>query len=407
MLAIAAGVTLLGGAVGARQQQPTFRSAVDVIEFDVRVVTGKGIPVLGLGADKFDVTIDGAHRRVVSAEVVQYGRNVPASVAPNRLASTAVWPDAKTLRQGSADTRTFVLVIDASSFDMTSSIGVIRAARTFVQGLQPGDVVGLFVFPTGSQISPTTDRGKILNALLRVTGEPSPEPTSRFNLRPTELVALSPMLNDRTDRDSQLLIDQLCGEDVPCQKQLRVEVQALVNNYEQRAMQSLAMLRSLILNLAAIQGRKTLLMISGGVVTSNRPGGRPDIGNIDILIGQEAVRTNTSIYTLYVDWRFKQQSSAEQRRPRNTLTGLAEDSELLMRPLAQFTGSAGGALFTALSDEGVAAFNQILNETSAYYVLGVLPAESDRDGRARQLSVKVKQPGATVRGSRWVTVPKR
>jgi hypothetical protein len=72
-----------------------------------------------------------------------------------------------------------------------------------------------------------------------------------------------------------------------------------------------------------------------------------------------------------------------------------------------FTGASGGALFKALSGNGEVAFNRILNETSAYYVLGVEPSEADRDGKPKQLSVKVKKSGATVRGSRWVTVPKK
>ena len=399
----------LGGGAVVAAQQPTFREAVDVIEFDVRVVTGSGSPVLGLTANQFEVSINGSNRRVVSADLVEYRRDRSTGSSLGPSTSTAVWPDPRTLRTNSASGRTFVIVLDASSFDVGSAAGVVQAARSFVLQLQPDDNVGLYIFPIGSQINPSTDRGKVMNALQRVSGQPATGPATEFNLRPTELVALSPIVNDRSDRDTNFLVGKLCGTpvDAPCFNRLRAEVQGLVIDHERNATQSLGMLRSLILNLAPVQGRKTLVMISGGIVSSNRPGGRPDIGNLDVLIGQEAIRTNTAIYTLYVDWRAMQSFTAEQRKARNTLTGLAEDSELLARPLDQFTGASGGAMFKALSGSGEVAFKRILDETSAYYVLGVQPAPADRDGKPRQLSVKVKQPGVTVRGSRWVTVPRK
>src|SRR6187402_2207401 len=72
------------GAVVAAQQQPSFRQAVDVIEFDVRVVTDKGEPILGLTSDQFNVTLDGAPRRVVSAALAHYGKMTPTPEAPAR-----------------------------------------------------------------------------------------------------------------------------------------------------------------------------------------------------------------------------------------------------------------------------------------------------------------------------------
>jgi VWFA-related protein len=404
--AIAGLVALVGGAVLA-WQEPSFRQTVDVIEFDVRVVTDKGEPILGLGADKFNVTINGSPRHVASAALAHYGIATPASAAVATAPPPPIWSAPTPLSMAQSSGRIFVLVIDASTFDGASAGGVVQAARDFVGHLQLNDMVGLFVFPTGSQISPTTDRGRVMNALERVTGNPSVTPGVEFHLRPSELVALAPLANDRTDRDSLRLVDALCGNDQLCATRLATEVRGLIGHYEVHALQSLSLLRTLIRNLAVIQGRKTLVLLSGGVVTSNRPGGRPDIGNLDLLIGEEAIRTNTSIYTLYVDWNYSQQFTAERRKAARLVTSIQEDSVVLSRALEMFTGASGGALFKALSGHGEVAFNRILSETSAYYVLGVEPAEVDRDGKPKQLSVKVKQSGATVRGSRWVTVPKR
>ena len=51
-------------------QAPVFRSGVEVMEVDVTVVDGQGMPIRDLRAPEFTVTIDGQPRRVVSAEFV-------------------------------------------------------------------------------------------------------------------------------------------------------------------------------------------------------------------------------------------------------------------------------------------------------------------------------------------------
>jgi hypothetical protein len=56
--------------------------------------------------------------------------------------------------------------------------------------------------------------------------------------------------------------------------------------------------------------------------------------------------------------------------------------------------------------DGSQAFDRILSETSAYYLLGVEPDAQDRDGRTRELNVKVRGRRVNVRGRSWVVVPK-
>jgi tetratricopeptide (TPR) repeat protein len=65
-------------------------------------------------------------------------------------------------------------------------------------------------------------------------------------------------------------------------------------------------------------------------------------------------------------------------------------------------------LMTAIQGSGEFAFDRILGETSAYYLLGVEPDDSDRDGRPRQLTVRVNagQRGVSARARSWVMVPR-
>ena len=70
-------------------------------------------------------------------------------------------------------------------------------------------------------------------------------------------------------------------------------------------------------------------------------------------------------------------------------------------------GTAGGAVIRVPGTSPDVAFDRVLRETSAYYLLGVEASEEDRDGRPRQISVKVKRKGAEVRSRAEVTIPRR
>ncbi len=80
---------------------------------------------------------------------------------------------------------------------------------------------------------------------------------------------------------------------------------------------------------------------------------------------------------------------------------------MLARWLEQFTGSAGGALFTVSVGNASPALTRIQTELSSYYLLGVEPADEDRDGRTHEVAVKTTQSNVTVRGRRWVMIPAR
>jgi hypothetical protein len=72
--------------------------------------------------------------------------------------------------------------------------------------------------------------------------------------------------------------------------------------------------------------------------------------------------------------------------------------------LEDFSAASGGALLRVPTGWGEAALERVLRETSSRYLLGVEPQASDRDGRVRELRVRVRQRGVTVRGRTWVVV---
>ena len=362
------------------------------------------MPVSGLGPDKFEVTINGRRRRVLSAELIE-SRSATSLTPVERAAAIAGPPVRPTLA------RVVFIAIDCLSFDASASRHVIAAARAFIDRLPPTDEVGLFAYPYGPKISPTTDHAAVGRSLTTVMGQRH-LPSSQFHLRPAEIVDLSGAASSSQARESSLLesvVVRECGDtpDDTCRRGLMLELSGAALYYEGQGNAGLGMLRSLLEQLSATNGRKTLVLLSAGMIASDVPGGRPDISELGMQVGKEAARSNTSVYTLFLDTSATDRFQAQVRGADKNLQSVGRDSEILGRWLDQFSGEAGGAVFRVQVGSGEYAFDRVLNEISAYYLLGVEPGDEDRDGRTHEIKVKTSQKNVIIRGRRWVMVPKR
>ena len=397
-----AAIAAAQGASPAKPQRPDqdaptpFRVAVDVVAVDVQVIDKEGRPVPDLGPEKFNVTINGRRRSVVSAERI--GTEL-LSEGEQTLAASG-----KSLRG-----RVILLAVDCISFDATASRGVIQAIRQFVRQLSPDDFVGLSAYPNGAKVDPTTDHAAVLRALDTVVGQKDLAELSQFHLRPSEIIDITRELMRGSGPTIDAIVARECGNPVDpvCQTRFIQEVTNLALVYEGLASASLGMLRNIVQGMAGFLGRKTLILVSGGMVASDVPGGRPDLGEMGIQVGKEAAIANTTIYTLYVESSFIERFSAQTRAGDKSLANWSRDSVLMGRWLEQFSGAAGGALFSVQVGNAESALARIQTELSSYYLLGVEPGDEDRDGRTHQIAVKTTQPNVTIRGRRWVTVPRR
>src|SRR5262245_15356791 len=111
----------IGATVLARQQAPTFRSAVDVIAVDVQVVDRQGRPIPRVSADHFSVQINGQKRRVASVDFIEHADPDAPARAPLSVIERA--------GSGAAAARVYVIGVDVSSFSVAESRAVIEGAR--------------------------------------------------------------------------------------------------------------------------------------------------------------------------------------------------------------------------------------------------------------------------------------
>jgi VWFA-related protein len=434
------------------EQTPTFRAGVDLVAVDVQVVDKDGTPIPSLKPGDFDVSIAGKRRRVVSADYLQSANLDNTTVTPYdhrvRVSDTSQ-PD---ITPGAG--RTFVLAFDTDSFSVDESRDVVAAAHAFIRRLGPDDLVGLYTFPVGPRHEPTVEHTEVAREVETIVGR-SQSMIGEYNLSPSEIIditaesardvsrgldraptpaggsnanAASTAAANGTSsatgstsasdgsQPSNPIIDSVlarvqmreCGAlESACADSIRAEANSKAFYLEGRAVEGLNGLRALIQLLGEQPGRKTVVVFSAGIPATDRPGGRPDVGDVAKLLGQDAAATNTTIYTVLLNTRGFQWMASESRKNDAIPTSLSRDNAVASRLLEDFSGASGGALLRVLLGGGDVALSRVLRETSSHYLLGVEPADVDRDGKLRELRVRVARSGATIRARSWVVVPKR
>lgn len=176
--------------------------------------------------------------------------------------------------------------------------------------------------------------------------------------------------------------------------------QSMAVTLEMTVTQSLGGLRSLVAGLGEIPGRKILVVVSGGLMMTDRGMGRGNESARMLEVGRLAARTNTTLYALHLDMRF--QNAFAEGRMSNTLF---RDETMFMNGLQTVAGAAGGTVFRLQTGTADPAFDRVLLETSAHYLLGVEVAEADRDGKPHNIRVQVRRRGASVRSRSSVVIP--
>ena len=219
-----------------------------------------------------------------------------------------------------------MIAVDCISFDTTASHDVIQSVRQFVRRLQPDDYVGLSAYPNGAGHRP--DDGPCRGpagarhggrAARRSGPQPVPPPAERDHRRQPR-----PLRGRRRDaRRGRRHGNAAAIPDPNCRYQLVAEVTNTALYYEGQATASLGMLRTIVTQMQRYPGRKTLLLVSGGMIASDTPGGRPDLGGLGIQVGKEAAAANTAIYTLFIDSTLHDRFGAETRIGDRTSTTAA------------------------------------------------------------------------------------
>ncbi len=404
-------LALLPVARQPRQQQPTFRSRLDVVAVDVHVVDGSGRPVADLRPDEFGITVDGRPRSIVAADYVSY----PSALATPAAAQERPHPLFTTNRSRPASAgRWILIVVDEGNIRAGYARHAATAAARFLDQVQPNDRVGLLVIPaSATHLDPTTDRGTLKEALQHIAGHLIPVETM---LDSVYQLALSEAFILRNDpRRWTAIIDRECikpGMKIPvgrstdeaivakypedvreyarCKGEVEHYAQTMMQDARQRMLDSTRALLGLLEAMARVPGPKTVVFISEELPVSSYIGERADFNAEIGRLTPAAARAQATFYILHLD---RPPFDVEDRM---APPASGADSDMRAFGLETVTSVTGGKRLM-VSGAVEPAMDRIALEISGHYLLGFRAEAADRDGKPHAIKVTVKRAGVELR----------
>jgi VWFA-related protein len=376
-------------------QTPVFRTGIDLLTVDVTVTDSDGRQVTDLGMQDFVIEVDGKERQVVSAEYMRMSEE-PMPQPAQRPAATVAPPEQTYFSTNSvarASGRVILLLIDQGNIRAGMARGVMRSAVRFVDGLQASDRVALVAIPgPGAVVDFTTDHEKIREGMLTITGTQHPF-QNRFNISLTEAIAA-------VEHSDAVLVARLmareCAFGLPaelerCEREVEQEASEIVTQERQQSQASVRAMREVLKSLGAIEGPKSVIYISEGLMLEGLTGDMDDIAAI-----AADVRATLDVMLLDVP--------AIDASTRDRPSTPREDRGLQVQGLESLAGLARGSLHR-VSGTADLACQRIMRALAGYYLLGVEATPADRDGKRHRISVKTKRRGLQMNSRRGFLAP--
>jgi len=365
-------------------QQPTFRTGVEVITVDVGAIDSRGQPVTDLHAPEFTVKIDGQARRVVSADLVKYDYTPDAGITRRPTQKQQEFETLYTTNITQPEGRMIMIAVDQMNIRPGAARPILDSAKRFLDRLNTADRVAFVSYPEpGVVVDFTGDRQRLRLAMEKVIGTQS-RFVGRRNIGLVEAIDIAQKGDDRrmqevTNRECRGLLDMALEQ---CMRDIVDESNSILWTTRRDTEASLRGLREWLQHLGETEGQKTLILLSEGLVTDS-PSDLEDVV-------RAAMRGRISVNVLLMD---VPRSDATQGPLPPTFT---EDRELEIRGLNDLASLSRGSIFQVVGTAD-RAFERLASEISAYYLLSVEQAPSDRDGRNHRIDVSVSRRGVTLR----------
>jgi len=421
-LAVAATVVTALAMTPAAQQPaaPPFRTETALVTVDAVVVDDRGRPVTGLTQADFEVLDAGVPQTVEFFQATGDRRPPGPSTASRegspRAGSGVPSRVSTNIGAQAAATRTFVLLFDDLHLTREQGERARQALVRFVQQeLAEGDLVSLVVPGSALRWHARLPEGRdeLLEIASGLQGRFQPEPSferitdyEAYRIHVFQDEAVADMVDRRwknyrqlgreptnlaTDRGFQ---PQERGSNVGVIKQdLAIRAADVYSRLMARNRVTLGAMRSMVQGLEAVRGRKSVLLLSAGLIEDQE-----QVDQRHVL--DAARRANVAVY--FVDVRGLETGSAfntaQFGSPLDTRdVGFANAQvELEVQGSENLAIDSGGFSIRNANDLD-AALGRISRELSSYYLLGFQPTTTGAPGAFRPLTVRVKRPGLTVR----------
>ena len=374
----------------AEQDAPQrFRARVDLITLDVAAVDSKGKAVADLRPADFTVKVNGKPRSVVSADLIRVDR--AKGSAPPRPVEALIASNVSAI-----NARHVVIAVDQTLIAPGMLTPLLRTASQFVDRLAPGDYAAFIGFPEpGPRVDFTTDKTAVRNAMQTIgIGQPSKILTGDyFDISLYEAFAIT---GAESSQDFARAMQQVLARakdsgkcDVPlvCESAIKNESTRIAAEARDEGNISLRALESLLKDLVPLEGRKTMVIFSAGMVAE-------DPTRFD-EVARLAAAARTTINVIAVDRDRGELISQSNIYSKTALI----DRSFEMRGLEEIADRTNGTLVHGIAS-GAGIFEQLESELSAWYVVAVerRPDETEQ----LKLDVEVRRRGVTLRSNKTI-----
>ncbi|MBA3949623.1 MAG: VWA domain-containing protein, partial [Acidobacteria bacterium] len=384
----------------AQSGQPTFKSGVDLIRWDIRVVDADGRPITDLKPEEI--------------QIVEGGRQLPIVLFQRITEPAESYVDAA-LRAVTAEVSSndafprghlYILIFDQQHITTGNEQRARLAAEQFIRTrVRPSDRVALFAVPgPGPQIGFTADKTRAIAALGTIRGYYQRLAPTAFGtiglfeahriLQGDEILITNTLerLVDEGAADLLGLSDAGGGggsaeADLSAAKRLlRENAQSVVNQSDAESRQFLQRLADVIEQFKEIEGRKTVILFSEGFFQDNLSRELEDVA-------AAAAESYAVFYTFDLNRRAGEISQAFAS---DTVMG----SEISARiaPLGTLAVETDGMMILDAASRTSEALDTIADQAQDYYLVGFTPSlqARERPGSYRRVTVKTTRPGARV-----------
>lgn len=399
VLLLAVTALLLAPPVSA---QVTFKSGVDLVRFDVRVVDQTGRPITDLKPEEIIIEEDGKRLPIMMFQRV----TEPADESFQEEAIRAVTAQVSS-NEAFPRGHLYILIFDQEHITPGNEQRARMAAEEFIRTrVRPSDRLALYAVPgPGPQIGFTADKMRALSQLPSIRGMHQRTVSTPFGTMALyeahRLVQGDvKLLADVLERmQSQASGDAIAadggtgrlvpgaGEDPSVTQRLLIEnARVVVQQSDGASRQFLQRLSDVIRQFKDIEGRKTVVLFSEGFFQDNL--------SREL---EEVAAAAAQSYCVFYTFDLNQRTGGVEEAQMPT-TVRATEIQSRIAPLSTLAVETDGMMIVDAVNRSGEALDRIADQTQDYYLLGFTPSEQAlaNRGKYRRVNVKVTRPGARV-----------
>jgi VWFA-related protein len=387
-------------ALASSASAQTFKSGVDLVRFDVRVIDDGGRSIPDLRPEEIEIYENGKLLPVVLFQRVTEPAESYVDAAIRAV--TAEVSSNEAFPRG----HLYILIFDQQHITPGNEQRARLAAEQFIRKrVRPSDRVALFAIPgPGPQIGFTSDRMRAISELAGIRGSHERRVASPLG----EMTAFEAhrvvqgdekLISDLTARLAEGLGSDVsvgggdgtlrarAAEDpATVRRVLQENARLVINQTDGQSRQFLQRLADVVSGFRDIDGRKTVVLFSEGFYQDN-------LSRELEAVAAAAAQSYCVFYTFDLNQRT---NSLNEGQMSDTVLG--SEIQARIAPMATLAVETDGMMVVDAANRVGKALDTLADQAQEYYLVGFVPSDDARlnRGKYRRVSIKVKRPGARV-----------